>query len=99
MTAAFMLPFFSFFAFTRKRAYGRGGLPQLLSLFVLLLVSTGIVVGCSSNMAPTTSATAPTTPTPTTPAAPTTPTGVQMVTVTATSGAITQQTTIAVTVQ
>ena len=95
--AAFLLPFGSFFAFSRKRAYGKGNPLQLFGLIVLLLASTGLVVGCNSYMAPTSSTSAPTTPT--TPTTPGTPTGVQMVTVTATSGAISQQTTIALTVQ
>jgi hypothetical protein len=95
--AAMLLPFGSILAFSRKRASKRNAL-HLLGLFVLLLVSTGLVVGCSSSMTPMAPvATAPTAPT--TPTVPGTPSGVQMVTVTATSGAITQNTTIALTVQ
>jgi hypothetical protein len=92
--AAFLLPFGSFLSFSRKRTYGKGNPLQLFGLIVLLLASTGLVVGCSSYTAP-----AAVTSTPTTPTTPGTPTGVQMVTVTATSGAISQQTTIALTVQ
>ncbi len=88
---AFLLPFGSFLAFSRRRFKGNGSPLRLLGLIVLLLASTGAIVGCSSYMAPAAS-----TPPPTTPTA---PAGVQMVTVTATSGAITQQTTIALNVQ
>jgi hypothetical protein len=97
--AAMLLPFGSFLAFSRKRTSANGRSLHLLGLFVLLLVSTGLVVGCSSSTmsaaAPVMSPTAP----PSTPTTPGTPAGVQMVTVTATSGSITQNTTIALTVQ
>jgi hypothetical protein len=93
IVAAMLLPFGSFLAFTRKRAGGGGRSLHLLGLLVLLVVSTGLVAGCSSSMSPA-AATAPSTPT-----VPGTPAGVQMVTVTATSGSITQTTAIAVTVQ
>jgi hypothetical protein len=96
ITVAFLLPFGSLLVFTRRRAFGKSTPLQLLSLFALLVISTGVVVGCSgsSNPAPVAS-----TPAPTTPAAPGTPAGLQMVTITATSGSLTQNTTIALTVQ
>ncbi|XWK70796.1 TIGR03118 family protein [Tunturiibacter gelidiferens] len=101
ITVAFLLPFGSLLVFTRRRALGKSHPMQMLSLFALLVLSTGVVVGCSSGsnpaMTPTASAPAPTAPT--TPAAPGTPAGLQMVTITATSGSLTQNTTIALTVQ
>ena len=99
ITVAFLLPFGSLLVFTRRRAIGKSTPLQLLSLFALLVISTGVVVGCSgsSNPAPVASTPAPTTPT--TPATPGTPAGLQMVTITATSGSLTQNTTIALTVQ
>jgi hypothetical protein len=99
ITIAFLLPFGSLLVFTRRRDLGNSPL-QLLSLFALLLLSTGVVVGCSSasNPAATPVASAPA-PTAPTPAAPGTPSGLQMVTITATSGSLTQNTTIALTVQ
>jgi hypothetical protein len=95
---ATLLPFGSFLAFSRKRTSGKEHSLHVLGLFLLLLVSTGLVVGCSSSMtpmpSPVMSPAAPTTPT-----TPATPSGTQTVTMTATSGSITQTTTIAVTVQ
>jgi hypothetical protein len=95
IVAAMLLPFGSLLAFSRKRASGKGRSLQLLGLLVLLAVSAGVVVGCSSSM-PMSS---PVATSPTTPSTPGTAAGVQMVTVTATSGSITQNTTIALTVQ
>ena len=99
ITVAFLLPFGSLLVFTRRRAIGKSTPLQLLSLFALLVISTGVVVGCSgsSNPAPVASTPAPTTPS--TPSTPGTPAGLQMVTITATSGSLTQNTTIALTVQ
>jgi uncharacterized protein (TIGR03118 family) len=97
ITVAFLLPFGSLLVFTRRRAIGKS---QLLSLFTLLVISTGVVVGCSGSAnpaAPVASTPAPTAPT--TPSTPGTPAGLQMVTITATSGSLTQNTTIALTVQ
>ena len=93
---AFLMPFGSILIFSRRRTIGKGNPLQLLGLVVLLLASTGLVVGCSSSMtaAPPTMTSAPTTP-----SSPGTPNGVQMVTVTATSGTLMQTTTIALTVQ
>jgi hypothetical protein len=92
--AAMLLPFGSFLAFSRKRASGKGRSLHLLGLLILLVVSAGAAVGCSSSM-PMASAVS----TPSTPSTPGTPAGVQTVTITATSGSITQNTTIALTVQ
>jgi hypothetical protein len=99
ITVAFLLPFGSLLVFTRRRAIGKSTPLQLLSLFALLVISTGVVVGCSgsSNPAAVASTSAPTTPT--TPSTPGTPAGLQMVTITATSGSLTQNTTIGLTVQ
>jgi hypothetical protein len=99
IVAAMLLPFGSFLAFSRKRASGKGRSLHLLGLFVLLLVSTGLVVGCSSSMPTASAVMSPAPAPPTTPSMPGTPSGVQMVTITATSGSITQNTTIALTVQ
>jgi uncharacterized protein (TIGR03118 family) len=99
IAAAFLMPFGSILVFSRKRLTGKGNQLQLLGLIALLLVSTGLVVGCSNSMNPTASPVASAPPAPTTPPTPGTPAGLQMVTVTATSGNITQNTTIALTVQ
>jgi len=101
LTVASLLPLGSLLVFTRRRAIGKSHPLQLLSLFALLLITTGVVVGCSSaaNPAAAPVATTPAPTAPTTPAAPGTPAGLQMVTITATSGSLTQNTTIALTVQ
>jgi hypothetical protein len=67
----------------------------LLGILVLLLVTSGLAIGCSNSTAPAASAPAA----PSTPSTPGTPNGIQQVTITATSGSITQSTTIALTVQ
>jgi hypothetical protein len=95
IAAAFLLPFGSVLVFSRKRVIGKSNPLQLLGLFVLLLVVSGLAIGCSSAMTP--AASAPVAPT--APATPGTPAGIQMVTLTATSGSLTQNTTIALTVQ
>jgi hypothetical protein len=98
IAAAFLLPFGSLLVFSRKRSAGKSDPLHLLGLFALLLVTSGLAIGCSSSMTP--AAAAPAAPTaPTAPATPGTPNGVQQVTITATSGSITQSTTIALTVQ
>jgi hypothetical protein len=98
IAAAFLLPFGSLLVFSRKRSAGKSNPLHLLGVLVLLLVTSGLAIGCSSSMTPAASApAAPTTPT--TPTTPGTPNGVQQVTITATSGSITQSTTIALTVQ
>jgi hypothetical protein len=89
---AFM-PFGSILIFSRRRAISKGNPLQLLGLAVFLLASTGLVVGCSNSMNP---AAMPVTPPP---SAPGTPAGMQMVTITAAAGSLTQNTTIALTVQ
>jgi hypothetical protein len=88
---ALLLPFGSLLAFGRKRTLGKGGPVQLLGLIVLLLASTGLIVGCSSSMNAA--------PTPSPAPSPASPAGLQMVTITATSGSLTQNTTIALNVQ
>lgn len=90
ITVAFLLPFGSLLVFSRRRATGKSYPLQLLSLFTLLVISTGVVVGCSSSANP---AAAPVSSSPGVAA------GLQMVTITATSGSLTQNTTIALTVQ
>jgi hypothetical protein len=101
LTVAFLLPFGSLVVFTRRRTIGKLHPLQLLSLFALFVISTGVVVGCSSSANPvaTPVASAPAPTAPTTPSTPGTPAGLQMVTITATSGSLTQNTTIALTVQ
>jgi hypothetical protein len=89
------MPFGSFVIFSRRRAIGKGNPLRLLGLALLLLASTGLAIGCSSSANPSTSTAAA----PTTPSVPGTPTGAQMVTIKATSGSLTQTTTIALTVQ
>lgn len=101
LTVAFLLPFGSLLVFTRRHAIGKSHPLQLLSLFALLVISAGVVVGCSSSANPgaTPVASTPAPTAPTTPSTPGTPAGLQMVTITATSGSLTQNTTIALTVQ
>ena len=101
LTVAFLLPFGSLLVFTRRRAIGKSHPLQLLSLFALLVISAGVAVGCSSATNPAAAPVASTPPptAPTTPPTPGTPAGLQMVTITASSGSITQNTTVALTVQ
>ena len=101
LTVAFLLPFGSLLVFTRRRAIGKSHPLQLLSLFALLVISAGVAVGCSSATNPAAAPVASTPPptAPTTPPTPGTPVGLQMVTITASSGSITQNTTVALTVQ
>jgi hypothetical protein len=87
---ALLLPFGSFLAFSRTAR--KSGQLRLLGLVVLLLASSGLAVGCSNSMSPASPASS-------SPTVPVTPAGVQNVTITATSGNITQNTTIALTVQ
>jgi hypothetical protein len=96
IVAAFLLPFGSVLVFSRKRAGRKSNPLQLLGLFMLLLVTSGLAIGCSSSM---NGATPPAASTPVPPSTPGTPSGVQQVTITATSGSLTQNTTIALTVQ
>ena len=83
ITAALLLPFASILAFYRRRSPLSASPLRLLSMGIML-ATLGLIAGCSSNSPAAT---------------PPTPTGTSQVTVTATSGAITQSTTIAVTVQ
>ncbi|CAN5724599.1 hypothetical protein BH10ACI4_BH10ACI4_19260 [soil metagenome] len=86
---ALLLPFASVLLFVRRRSgvasNSKSNLPRLLGVAMLLIASAGFVTGCSSYTAPT--------PTPSTPA------GVSNITVLATSGTITQQISVALTVQ
>jgi hypothetical protein len=86
-----LLPFGSFVIFTNRRRSGKQGQLFLLSLSAFALLSMGIIAGCSSSTAPMT--------TPTTPTTSGTPTGQPKVTITATAGAMTQSTVVALTVQ
>jgi hypothetical protein len=86
---AFLLPLGSIFAFSRKRTSNGSNPLQLLGVFVLLIGTAVLVVGCSSSSS-SSSSTPPATPT---------PTGMQQVTITATSGSIKQTATIGLTVQ
>jgi hypothetical protein len=98
IATAFLLPFGSMLVFSRKRTANKSNPLQLLGLFLLLLVTSGLAIGCSSASNP--AASTPAAPTaPTAPATPGTPSGLQQVTITATSGSLTQNTTIALTVQ
>ena len=85
------MPFSSILIFFRRRATDKGNPLRLLGIIVLLLATTGLVIGCSSSGSMTM--------TPPVTSSPAAPAGAQMVTITATSGSITQTTTIAVTVQ
>ncbi|WP_158792498.1 TIGR03118 family protein [Granulicella sp. L60] len=96
IVAAFLLPFGSILAFSRRRAGRKSNPLQLLGLFMLLLVTSGLAIGCSSSM---NGAASPAASTPAPTSTPGTPSGVQQVTITATSGSLTQNTTIALTVQ
>ena len=83
---AMLLPFGSFFVFSRRRPGNERTLPRMLGIFVAFLMTAAIFVGCSSSN----------------PAAPTqvsTPTGMQQITITATSGTIVQTATINLNVQ
>jgi hypothetical protein len=80
ITAALLLPLGSLLAFPRRQSSGKQSHIRLLGLLALLLVSTGIVLGCGHSK-------------------PVTPPGMSQVTITATSGSITQKTVIALTVQ
>jgi len=82
---ALLLPFASILLFTRRRGSNpTANLPRLLGMALLLIISGGLAAGCASDS-----------PAP----APATPAGVANITILATSGAISQQTTLALTVQ
>lgn len=84
---AFLLPFGSVLALLRKRK-GYGNYPRLLGVLFLLIASTGVVVGCSSYMAPSTQNNQGTPPG-----------TMSRITISATSGSITQSTTVSLNVQ
>ena len=99
IAAAFLMPFGSILVFTRRRTFSKRNPLQFLGVAILLLASTGLAVGCSGSSTMMPAATTPPVSTPMPPATPGTPTGMQMVTITATSGSLMQNTTIALTVQ
>jgi uncharacterized protein (TIGR03118 family) len=83
IAAAMLLPFASFLAFRRRKLATRRAL-QLLSLLLLFAAANGLLLGCADTSPATTIVT---------------PAGTSNVTITATSGAVTQSTTMALTVQ
>ncbi|MEO6804173.1 MAG: TIGR03118 family protein [Granulicella sp.] len=89
IASAFLLPFASILVFRRRRMLSGKPSLRLLGVMVVFLAVGGLLLGCSNYMAPTPA------PTPT----PTTPAGLSTVVITATSGAISQQTSVALTVQ
>jgi uncharacterized protein (TIGR03118 family) len=92
IAVAVLLPFGSLLAFPRKRFGHRRSL-QILGACILFLTTMGFVAGCSSSSTPAS-------PSSSTPPPPTsTPTGMQQVTITATSGSITQTATVNLTIQ
>jgi uncharacterized protein (TIGR03118 family) len=85
ITAALLLPFGAILTFTRRRNSGQPRSIRLLGLLgIALLISVGFISGCSSN-----SDVIP----------PSTPAGTSTVTIKATSGTISQTTTVNLTVQ
>jgi uncharacterized protein (TIGR03118 family) len=87
ITSALLLPFASVLIFRRRRTFGNAGNAlRLLGVLLVFVATSGVIVGCSDNgMA--------------TPIATPTPAGTSTVVVTATSGAISQQASIALTVK
>jgi uncharacterized protein (TIGR03118 family) len=84
ITAALLLPFGAILLlFSRHRSLTRSGNIRLFALFAVLVLSAGLIAGCSSNSN----------------AVPFTPTGSTPVTIKATSGTTTQSTVINLTVQ
>ena len=92
ITYALLLPFASILIFRRRRSSSNTADPlRLLGVFVLLVASTGFLVGClSGNNPPVTNGTL---------VAPGTPAGAATVTITATSGSISQTATLTLNVQ
>ncbi len=84
ITAALLLPFGAFLTFFRRRPSDRQRSIRLLGLVGVLLVSAGFIAGCSSSSDVF---------------IPSTPVGTSPVGIKATSGAITQNTTVNLTVQ
>ena len=92
ITYALLLPFASILIFRRRRSSGNAANPlRLLGVLILLVASTGFLIGCLSGNNPSV--------TNGTLVAPGTPTGTTTVTITATSGSISQTATVALTVQ
>jgi uncharacterized protein (TIGR03118 family) len=83
ITAAFLLPLGTIFAFSRRRSDRRRFSLRLLGLFAVLMISAGFVAGCSSSSN----------------SVPSTPVGSSQVTIKATSGTISQSTVVNLTVQ
>jgi uncharacterized protein (TIGR03118 family) len=79
ITAALLLPFSAILTFSRRRQFNI----RLLALYTVLVLSVGLIAGCSN----------------TSNAVPFTPTGSTPVTIKATSGSITQSTVVNLTVQ
>ena len=84
ITAALLLPFGAFLTFTRRRSSGTQRPLRLLGLLGVLLVFGGFVAGCSSSSDVF---------------VPSTPAGTSAITIKATSGTITQSTTVNLIVQ
>ncbi|WP_213807481.1 TIGR03118 family protein [Granulicella sp. dw_53] len=87
ITSALLLPFASLLVFRRRFTAIAVHPFRLLGLAIFLIASTGFVLGCGGSSNPTT------------PSTPGTPTGQSKITIAATSGAITQQTSLTLTVQ
>jgi uncharacterized protein (TIGR03118 family) len=87
ITAAFLLPFASFFGLRRR--FGSVAAMRVISMSLILVASLAVVGGCGGNGSTATS----TTPTPVTPA------GTSTITIAATAGTVTQQTSVALTVK
>jgi hypothetical protein len=84
ITVACFLPLGALLLFPRRRSLSQQRYLRLLGLFVTLLLSTGFVAGCSSTSDIF---------------VPSTPVGTSAITIKATSGSITQSTTVNLTVQ
>jgi uncharacterized protein (TIGR03118 family) len=92
VTYALLLPFASILIFRRRRTSASAANPlRLLGVLILLVASTGFLVGCLGGNNPSV--------TNGTLVAPGTPSGTSTVTITATSGSISQTATVALTVQ
>jgi len=83
--SAMLLPFASILIFRRRRSSGNAAFPRLMGVMLILIATTGFIAGCSSSTVQN-----PSTPT---------PAGQSTVTVTASSGAVTQTTSIVLTVK
>ncbi len=86
IASALLLPFASLLAFRRRRSVTGGlALVRLLGVMLLFTASIGLIAGCSTTAAPV--------------VLPATPSGASTITLTATAGTVTQQTSFALTVQ